>query len=168
MISTLKGSTPHFRRMEEYDLFEVAHIEQGTFPDPWPLNSFHDCLAFGHHCLVLEQNSTIHAYGIMSIEIGSGHILNLCVRPEFRQHGIGHWMLYHLLQRAEAAQVAAVFLEVRASNQPAIHLYHTTGFVQIGVRKDYYPSETGPEDALILMREPPIAEQKDDFWSYDS
>ena len=168
MISTLKESAPHLRRMEESDLSEVTHIEQGTFPDPWPLNSFHDCLAFGHHCLVLEQNSTIYAYGIMSIEIGSGHILNLCVRPEFRQHGIGRWMLYHLLQRAEAAQVEAVFLEVRASNQPAIHLYYTTGFVQIGVRKDYYPSETGPEDALILMREPPIAEKKNDLWSYDN
>ncbi len=158
MLSTLKDSTPHLRRMEESDLLEVAHIEQSTFPDPWPLDSFHDCLAFGHHCLVMEQDRTIQAYGIMSIEFGSAHILNLCVRPELRHRGIGRWMLDHLLQRAEAAQVEAVFLEVRASNQPAIHLYHTTGFVQIGVRKDYYPSETGPEDALILMREPPIAE----------
>ena len=156
MIAILKEHTPHLCRMEKSDLFEVAHIEQGTFPDPWPINSFQDCLAFGHQCLVLEQDNTIQAYGIMSIEIDSGHILNLCVRPELRHQGIGRWMLGHLLQRAEAAEVEAVFLEVRASNQPAIHLYHTMAFVQIGVRKDYYPSETGPEDALILMRESPV------------
>lgn len=158
MISILRESTPHLRPMEESDLFEVAHIEQGTFPDPWPLNSFRECLAFGHHCLVLEQDSRIQAYGIMSIEISSGHILNLCVRPELRQRGIGSRVLHHLLQLAEAAQVEAIFLEVRASNQPAIHLYHTAGFVQFGVRKDYYPSETGPEDALIFMRELPKTE----------
>jgi ribosomal-protein-alanine N-acetyltransferase len=64
-------------------------------------------------------------------------------------------MLHHLLEVAERAQVEAIFLEVRASNHPAIQLYYTTGFVQVGVRKDYYPSGTGPEDALILMRELP-------------
>ena len=159
MIPILKERAFHVRHMEESDLFEVAHIEQGTFPDPWPLKSFRECLAFGHHCLVLEQHYTIQAYGIISIEIDSAHILNLCVRPELRQRGVGRQMLHHLLQVAEAAAaVDAVFLEVRASNEPAIHLYDTTGFVQIGVRKDYYPSQTGPEDALILMRELPIAE----------
>ncbi|MEE2840398.1 MAG: ribosomal protein S18-alanine N-acetyltransferase [Acidobacteriota bacterium] len=155
MISILKKSTPHLRPMEESDLLEVAHIEQGTFPDPWPLNSFHECLAFGHRCLVLEQHGIIQAYGIMSIEIGSAHILNFCVRQELRQRGIGRQMLHHLVEVAERAQVEAIFLEVRASNHPAIQLYYTTGFVQVGVRKDYYPSGTGPEDALILMRELP-------------
>ena len=159
MISILTESTPRLRPMEESDLFEVAQIEQGTFPDPWPLHSFRECLAFGYHCLVLDQDNTIQAYGIMSIEIGSSHILNLCVRPELRQHGIGRRMLHHLLQLAEASdRVEAVLLEVRASNESAIHLYHAAGFVQIGVRKDYYPSETGPEDALILKWELPIAE----------
>jgi len=153
MISILEQSTPHLRPMEESDLFEVALIEKGTFPDPWPLNSFRECLAYGHHCLVLEQHSIIQAYGIMSIEIGSAHILNLCVRQELRQRGIGRQMLHQLVDLAERIQVEAIFLEVRASNYPAIQLYYTTGFVQVGVRKDYYPCGTGPEDALILMRE---------------
>ena len=153
MISILEQSTPHLRPMEESDLFEVALIEKGTFPDPWPLNSFRECLAYGHHCLILEQHSIIQAYGIMSIEIDSAHILNLCVRQELRQRGIGRQMLHQLVDLAERIQVEAIFLEVRASNYPAIQLYYTTGFVQVGVRKDYYPCGTGPEDALILMRE---------------
>ncbi len=153
MISILEQSTPHLRPMEESDLFEVALIEKGTFPDPWPLNSFRECLAYGHHCLVLEQHSIIQAYGIMSIEIGSAHILNLCVRQELRQRGIGRQMLHQLVDLAERIQVEAIFLEVRASNYPAIQLYYTTGFVQVSVRKDYYPCGPGPEDAIILMRE---------------
>ncbi|MEE8350445.1 MAG: ribosomal protein S18-alanine N-acetyltransferase [Acidobacteriota bacterium] len=152
MISTLKKDSPQLRPMEEFDLAEVARIEQGTFPDPWPLYSFRECIAFGYHCLVLEHHKIIQAYGIIATELGSAHILNLCVRPELRQRGIGRQMLHHLLQLAQGVgQVEAVFLEVRASNQAALHLYVTAGFVQTGTRKDYYPSATGPEDALILM-----------------
>ncbi|MDA2932939.1 ribosomal protein S18-alanine N-acetyltransferase [Acidobacteria bacterium AH-259-D05] len=148
----LKETTPYLRPMKEYDLLEVAGIERDTFPDPWPLSSFRECLIFGYHCCVLDGSGVIQGYGVMSIEIDSAHILNLCVRPEFRQCGGGRKMLSHLLQLAETAQVEAVFLEVRVSNQPAINLYQSMGFVEIGVRKNYYPGENGREDALILVR----------------
>lgn len=152
MISTLKESLPHLRPMRESDLLEVAEIESGTFPDPWPLNSFRECLTCGYYCLVLERAGVIQTYAIMSIEGDSAHILNLCVRPEFRQRGEGRQMLSHLLKLAQSAQAEAIFLEVRPSNQPAINLYRSMGFVEIGVRKDYYPSDKGQEDALILAR----------------
>ena len=61
-------------------------------------------------------------------------------------------MLNHLLKLARAAHVQAVFLEVGVSNQPAIHLYQSTDFVKMGIRKGYYPSEEGREDALILVK----------------
>ncbi len=61
-------------------------------------------------------------------------------------------MLNHLLKLARAAHVQAIFLEVRASNHPAIHLYQSTDFVKMGIRKGYYPSEKGREDALILVK----------------
>ena len=61
-------------------------------------------------------------------------------------------MLNHLLKLARAAQVEAVFLEVRASNHPALHLYQSSGFVEIGIRKGYYPIGKEREDALILVR----------------
>jgi len=32
----------------------------------------------------------------------------------------------------------------------AIQLYHSVGFNEIGVSKDYYPAQNGREDALIL------------------
>ena len=44
-----------------------------------------------------------------------------------------------------------MFLEVRASNEPAIALYEKIGFNQVGIRSRYYPSGKGgrPEDALL-------------------
>ena len=152
MISTLERSRPYLRSMKESDLPQVVEIEQATFPTPWPWSSFRDCVDLGYRCRILEQEGLVQAYGIMAVEAESAHILNLCVRPECRHRGEGRRMLKHLLELAEAAQVKAVYLEVRASNQPAIHLYESAGFVEVGIRKGYYPVGREREDALILVR----------------
>ena len=157
MVSTLESSHAYLRSMQQSDLSQVAEIERGTFPSPWPLSSFRQCLDFGYCCCVLAQGSLVQVYAIMAVEVDNAHILNLCVRSEFRQQGEGRRMLNHLLKLARAAHVQAVFLEVGVSNQPAIHLYKSADFVKIGIRKDYYPSEKGPnekgrEDALILVK----------------
>ena len=158
MVSTLESSHPYLRPMQESDLPQVAEIEKATFPSPWPLSSFRQCLDFGYCCRVLAQGSLVQVYAIMAVEVDNAHILNLCVRPEFRQQGEGRRMLDHLLTLAQAAHVQAIFLEVRISNHPAIHLYQSAGFVKIGIRKSYYPSEKGREDALILVRR--LSEEK--------
>ena len=49
-----------------------------------------------------------------------------------------------------AADVKTIFLEVRVSNFTAIRLYHNLGFEEIGNRRDYYQTEFGREDALIM------------------
>ncbi len=158
MASTLESSHPYLRSMQESDLPQVADIEKATFPSPWPLSSFRQCLDCGYRCCVLAQGSLVRAYAIMAVEADTAHILNLCVMPEFRQQGEGRQMLNHLLQLARAAHVTDIFLEVRVSNHPAIHLYQSADFVKIGIRKGYYPSEKGREDALILVKRLP-AEQ---------
>lgn len=154
MISTLKESPLRLRPMKESDLAQVLEIEKYTFPDPWPESSFRECLKFGYCCRVLEHESIIQAYGIMAIEVHNAHILNLCVRPEFRHRNRGRKMLTHLLEEAQGAQVDTVFLEVRSSNQPAIKLYQAMGFFQVGIRKGYYRALEGGEDALILAWRP--------------
>jgi ribosomal-protein-alanine N-acetyltransferase len=46
-----------------------------------------------------------------------------------------------------------MFLEVRTSNTAAIALYHSSSFVDLAVRRGYYPARVGREDALILKKE---------------
>ena len=48
-----------------------------------------------------------------------------------------------LLERARAAEMHDVFLEVRPSNPIAIRLYETLGFARVGVRKAYYQATEG-------------------------
>lgn len=46
-----------------------------------------------------------------------------------------------------------VFLEVRPSNTPALALYHSEGFNEIGRRPRYYPAAQGREDAVVMAIE---------------
>jgi ribosomal-protein-alanine N-acetyltransferase len=61
-------------------------------------------------------------------------------------------MLLYLLDRARASGMYEAFLEVRPSNTAAARLYHSMGFEQVGVRRGYYQSIDGREDAAVLRR----------------
>lgn len=140
------------RPMAQSDVSQVTEIEREAFSDPWPRYSFRECLRYGYCCRVLEADGEIQAYGIIAVDPFNAHILNLCVRPQLRNEGLGRRMLSHLLDEARASDAEQVFLEVRSSNEAAIHLYRSMGFLEIGMRKGYYRKGRGQqhEDALVF------------------
>src|SRR5678815_2329797 len=101
----------HIRPMMELDLAEVAAIEKRSYVFPWSENIFRDCLRVGYSCRALDMAGQIIGYGVMSLGAGEAHILNVCVRDEFRNLGFGNRLLEHLLERASAAGVTEAFLE---------------------------------------------------------
>ena len=141
------------RPMMEIDLPEVAIIEQKSYAFPWSENIFRDCLRVGYTCRALDLAGQVIGYGVMSLGAGEAHILNVCVREEYRSVGFGRRLLEHLLERAAASGVAEAFLEVRPSNLSAIRLYQHLGFEQIGIRRGYYQAPEGREDAIVLKRD---------------
>ena len=141
------------RPMMEIDLGEVAVIEQKSYAFPWSENIFRDCLRVGYTCRALDLAGQVIGYGVMSLGAGEAHILNVCVREEFRSRGFGRRLLEHLLERATGSGVAEAFLEVRPSNLSAIRLYQHLGFEQIGIRRGYYQATDGREDAIVLKRD---------------
>jgi len=64
--------------------------------------------------------------------------------------GLGRLLVVHFLEVAKARKANTVFLEVRPSNKVAYNLYLSAGFNEVGHRKNYYPAESGKEDALIM------------------
>jgi len=141
------------RPMIEMDLAEVANIEQLSYAFPWSENIFRDCLRVGYTCRALDLAGQIIGYGVMSVGAGEAHILNVCVRDEFRNLGFGRRLLEQLLERAAGSGVGEAFLEVRPSNLAAIRLYQRLGFEQIGIRRGYYQAPDGREDAIVLKRD---------------
>ena len=88
-------------------------------------------------------------FAVVSTALDESTLLNFCVRPAFQNKGVGRKLLEFLLQKARIEKINKFFLEVRASNLSAIHLYENLGFEKISVRRDYYPSLVGREDGLV-------------------
>ncbi|MBK1718577.1 ribosomal protein S18-alanine N-acetyltransferase [Thiocystis violacea] len=141
------------RPMREEDLAAVIEVERAAYPFPWTDEIFQDCLRVGYGCWVGEIDAAIVAHGIMSVAVGECHIFNLCVHPDWQQRGLGRQMLRHLLALALKRKAETAFLEVRASNQGARALYVSEGFCEIGVRRNYYPTRKGREDATLFALE---------------
>jgi ribosomal-protein-alanine N-acetyltransferase len=137
------------RPMALQDLDDVMRVELAMYPFPWTQRIFEDCLRVGYRCHVGEVEGAFAGYGVMSVGAGEAHILNLCVAGEFQRRGLGREILSHLLDEADALEVKDVFLEVRPSNTGAVALYEQMGFHQVGLRKNYYPTVGGHEDAII-------------------
>jgi ribosomal-protein-alanine N-acetyltransferase len=140
------------REMRQTDLPRVAAIERESYEFPWSPGIFRDCLLAGYTSLVVELRGDVVAYAIMSVAAGEAHLLNLCVAPGNRRAGLGRRLLETVMARAAATGADRVNLEVRPSNEGAIELYLQCGFERVGVRKRYYRSGTGSEDAVLLAR----------------
>jgi [ribosomal protein S18]-alanine N-acetyltransferase len=138
-----------FRPMALSDVAAVVAVERASYVFPWSEGVFRDCIRVGYLCRVVEFAGEVAGYGIMSYGAGEAHILNVCIRQDLRGVGVGRCLMDFLLDRARAAQMQDVFLEVRPSNPTAIRLYERLGFARVGVRKAYYQAAAGREDAWV-------------------
>lgn len=139
--------------MLEQDLPQVLKIEKSVYAFPWSVDIFLENMSVGHRCLTLKRNHLIAGYGILAIEAGEAHLMNLCVRPSLQQRGLGKQLLDRMIIEAQTEQAEVIFLEVRRSNRRAIDVYMSAGFCKIGARRDYYRAKFGHEDALILGKQ---------------
>jgi len=148
----LEFAKVEIRPMHELDIPLVAAIEKAAYQFPWSEGIFRDCVRVGYVCRVLDIADDMGGYGIMSLGAGEAHILNVCIRDEYRSLGFARKVLLYLLERARTAGMHEAFLEVRPSNLAAARLYHSMGFEQVGVRRGYYQATVGREDAAVLRR----------------
>ena len=76
-------------------------------------------------------------------------LFNIAVDPDYQRQD---WerALEHLIDELEKRGVATLWLEVRASNAAAIALYESLGFNEATIRRNYYPTTDGREDAIIM------------------
>ena len=139
-------------QMNPSHVAQVAALEQVCFSDPWSEASVAGELANElSFWLVAVEGETVLGYVGSQTVLDSTDILNVAVSPDHRGRGIGRALLTELEQRLRQQGVTEVLLEVRPSNAPAIALYTSLGFVQVGRRPNYYLNPR--EDALILKKE---------------
>lgn len=148
-----EGGTTGIRPMLPIDLSEVMEIENRSYDFPWSEGIFSDCLENQYLAILYVCNKKILAYSVSQFIVDECHLLNLCVSQEARGQGLATKMIKYLINQARQSDTGSIFLEVRVSNESAIHLYDKLGFNEVGMRRDYYPDINGREDALVLAYE---------------
>lgn len=129
----------------------LAAIEREVFPDPWSVDAFRSSIrATAARVTVAEAAGEIVGYAVLLAAADEAELANLAVVPETRGRGVGRRLLGAALAAATEAGARAVYLEVRASNTVAQHLYAASGFVPVGRRRGYYRDPD--EDALVMRR----------------
>jgi len=137
--------------MSREDLDAVMEVERSSFPQPWSPGLFLHELKVPFSKTILASNGTGELLGyicrwIVGDEV---HILNLAVRPERRQSGVGRALVELIVREADECAARMITLEVRRENAAAIRLYRAFGFVEAGVRRNYYGRG---EDAIVMSR----------------
>ncbi|MCR5206340.1 MAG: ribosomal protein S18-alanine N-acetyltransferase [Lachnospiraceae bacterium] len=137
------------RTATQNDIPYVHGIERVCFSDPWSLESISGFLnEKGRSVFVAENEGTIIGYGVTMQVLDECEILRVAVKNEFRKKGVGNILLGEMIAKAFESGTRLYFLEVRESNIPAIALYRKHGFIESGLRKDYY---TAPVENAVLM-----------------
>ncbi|MCP3869309.1 MAG: ribosomal protein S18-alanine N-acetyltransferase [Gammaproteobacteria bacterium] len=150
MSAILKDPLSQMRPMQDADVQRVMELELLVYEFPWTPGIFRDCLRAGYCCWLYTLDDHFTGYGVMSVAAGEAHILNLCIHPTHRGEGLGRRLLQQLLRLARIHRADTAFLEVRVSNRTALALYRDVGFNEVGLRRGYYPSRAGREDAVLL------------------
>lgn len=148
--------TVEYGPLTRADAARCAELEAQLFEgdDPWPARAFYSELEAKHiHYIAARADDKLVGYaGIARLGRKRPYeyeIHTIGVDPAYHGQGIGRRMLTELLEYASGG---AVFLEVRTDNVPAIRLYESFGFVNVGLRKRYYRSSGS--DAYTMRRDP--------------
>lgn len=135
--------------MKSRHIPQIAALERELFSEPWSENSIaselENPLALW---LVAVDGDTVAGYIGSQTVMEEADMLNLAVGENYRRQGIGRLLVSELIRRLDAHSLT---LEVRVSNEPAKRLYDSMGFMQVGLRKNYYHKPK--EDGMILRKE---------------
>ena len=151
-MSAVLQTQPGLRPMQPSDLGVVLAIEQDIYEFPWTPGNFRDSLAAGYSCWIFSPGAEAIGYAVVIHAAGEAHLLNLSIAASRQRKGHGGRLLEMITVAARDHGATVLFLEVRLSNTGAQQLYARHDFVPVGVRRNYYRTAQGREDASVLSR----------------
>lgn len=133
---------------------EILEIEKSTFPDPWSVGSIEETLsASGYRNTGVWIEGKLAGYLFCSYVLDEAEIVKIAVHPRFQRRGIATVLMNEFTEWCKELGIHRWMLDVRAGNAGAHALYHSFGFTEDGVRKNYYTDPV--EDAILMSRQIP-------------
>ena len=141
--------TIEIRRATLADCEVITEIHQKSFADGWSLAEFKKFLS--------QDNVRAYVAGevgflLIRIAADEAEIITIATLPEFRRQSIAKELLLTASKELVRQNITTLYLEVNENNQPAIALYDSLGFEQTAIRKNYYKTLGGRENALLFRR----------------
>lgn len=140
------------------DIEALTAIHQQCFERGWSASEFQSLLQDRLvSCLVLRISNfritdQIVGFVLARSVVDEAEILTIAVDPDFQRGGYGHQMMAEMMRKLYGNRVRNLFLEVDASNRPALSLYQSLGFAKVGERKGYYQQSEGDPSLALIMQ----------------
>jgi len=134
------------------DIPRVFEIETEVTPNPWKERYFVDEIGNPLSFFYVardDESGDVGGYIVFWLIEDVIELHNIAVSKNFQRRGIANALMDTMVKIASECEIREIFLEVRASNAPAIALYEKFGFTPAGVRKNYY---TKPREDALLYR----------------
>ncbi|MBD3207678.1 ribosomal-protein-alanine N-acetyltransferase [Candidatus Bathyarchaeota archaeon] len=144
----------NIREVREEELDLVHNIEEKTYEKPWSRSFFKLMSKVSEDLFIVAiEAEEIVGYSVGEVEIRKkgekkGHLLNVAVKKQYRNQGIGTMLMDEMENRFLEKGCTLSYLEVRDSNLKAQKLYRNRGYNYVRRVKNYY----GNEDAFIMEK----------------
>lgn len=132
------------------DLTKAWHIEKRAHAFPWSEQTLASNQGERYCNYQLSVDGEMAAFAITQVVLDEATLFNIAVDPAYQRRCLGRALLEHVIDEVEKLGVVTLWLEVRASNVAAIALYESVGFNEATIRRNYYPTTDGREDAIIM------------------
>ncbi len=125
-------------------------IEDQCHSHPMTLKNMESCFGPRYLCFGLLDNTELAGFYIIEKAGPDFTLMDICIAPKYQRQGLAGKLIANLLEQADHLNAENIFLEVRVSNIAAIALYEKYGFIEMGIRKNYYPLNEGREDGILM------------------
>ena len=144
-------SSKSIRLLVAEDLPSLSEIEACCFIPPWSDSQLHSYITGDRFLSVgLWQSGQLNGFALLSTVLDEAELLQIAIRPCLRGKGLAEDVLKFAHEQLHRRGIVRNMLEVRSSNVAALSLYRRLGYQQDGLRKGYYPTDTGREDAVLM------------------
>lgn len=132
------------------DIEAVFSIEQEAQSHPMSRSVMLSCFTKRYFNAQVLVDGVVAGFYIGESVMDESSLIEICVSPNFQGQGLGKKLLEHYIDAAKDKGATSCWLEVRETNGAARRLYEALDFNEVDVRRDYYPTENGHEDAIIM------------------
>ncbi|TYL46722.1 ribosomal protein S18-alanine N-acetyltransferase [Marinomonas sp. IMCC 4694] len=141
------------RQAVESDEPSIIALDALSNPHPWGANLVADALQTRRNWVVVASEVSPNVVGWLtaSVVLDQSELELIVIDSAVRRQGLARRLMMAWLASVAQQGVTESLLEVRESNESAMALYESLGFVLVGRRKNYY--EVKQNDQTLQGRE---------------